>query len=278
MIWGDPWIAVATDRSGVPRRWCTTIPPPVPALPAGMQFRCTRVADIDLAEWRELVGTRWGDTSLKARLADTWIPCLHDSTGRLAGTCVLRPIGDAWHLETLCAIPGHGTLLMRLIMTWIWRHVGGPYILAYTWELTAAQLCMAWWRGWLQSAIAIEYGWSWYTTECGFCSNTDWVPATVARFEMPTLIQRGAWSVVVSDSGLGDGWGYVLRFAGDVDWPAVATAGGWRALWCHRRFGPKGWHWTGEFVVRGRLNQWADVVEEVPITAEVAPGHSSKKR
>lgn len=281
MIWGDPWIAAATDRSGEPRRYCTSIPPPIVSLNVGQRFVCMRAIDLDLQSWRELVGTRWSDTALQVRLEGAWIPCLFTVEKGLVATCVLRPgIDGVWLLETMRAIPGYGTPLMRSVMRWIWEHVG-PFVLGFTWELTGGQLCAAWWRGWLGAAAAYQYGWAFSVDGCHFCSSHDnWNPMTEPRFTEPTLIQNEAegWSVVVSDSGLGDGWGYVSRWSGPVDWAAVAERGGWRALWCRSQWAPAPkWHWTGEIVVVGLLNAWRPDDYSVDwVTAEVA--HSSKNR
>ncbi len=274
MIWDDPWIACATDHSGPARRFCTTIPPPPPVLATGVRFDCRRFADIPIAAWIDLVGTRWTPADLAVRLANAWIPCvwLHET---LVGTCVLRQHADMWLLETLRARSGHGTPLMRSVMTWIWRHVDGPFVLGFVWELNAAQLVAAWWRGWLAAAAAIEYGWVWRTEEtCGFCpEQTQWTPVSSSRLQMPTAVIGKGWTAVVTDSGLGDGWGYVLAYKGVPDWSAIAAKGGWRSLWMRTSVAPsKMWRWTGEFVVVGLLNQWAPASqpERVWITAEIA--------
>jgi hypothetical protein len=72
---------------------------------------------------------------------------------------------------------------------------------------------------------------------------------------MPTLFMDDAGLAVISDSGLGDGWGHVLTVRGDPDWSAIAKKGGWRRLWMRRSASPgPEWSWTGEFVVVGLLN------------------------
>jgi hypothetical protein len=299
MIWDDPWIAVATDQGGEPRTFCTTLPPPVPELPAGVLFRCVRAGDVDLAAWADLVRTRWSTAELLVRLADAWIPYLETVDGIVA-TCVLRPQADGkWILETMkaqrpqqvssvsrprpqqasngvgAATPhvaqhGYGTLLMRSLMTWIWRHVGGPFVLAYTWELTAVQLVAAWWRGWLASAAAIQYGWVWRTEgSCIFCPEQEvWKPVG-PRPVLPLTVD----GATISDSGLGDGWGYVSSYVGTPDWSAVAKKGGWRALWLRASDSPGPlWRWTGEFVVVGLLNQFGPSDSLNWLTAEIASG------
>jgi hypothetical protein len=280
MIWDDPWIAVATDQGGEPRTFCTTLPPPVPDLPLGVIFQCVRVSDlidlhawVNLQMWADLVRTRWTVAELRQRLQNAWIPCLSTADG-LVGTCVLRPVGSKWILETLKAQSGYGTLLMRSVMTWIWRHVGGPFVLAYTWELTAAQLVGAWWRGWLTSAASIQYGWVWRDGACTFCPEQEaWSPIG-PRPVVPLLVD----GAVVSDSGLGDGWGYVSSYTGTPDWTVVAKKGGWRSLWMRSMVAPAPtWRWTGEFVVVGLLNQWTgssdSLTDEVTwLTAEIASG------
>jgi len=290
MIWNDPWIDVATtppaEGTGI-APFCTTLPPPKPTLPPELRFSCCAAAeltDTDLSEWRDLVGTRWPIAGLRHRLEGAWIARLL-AEGQIVSTCVLRRAAGSplWVLETLVARPtGHGyaTALVRSAMTWIWitnveSGGQGPFVLAYTWELTVAQLAWAAWRGWLKSAAAIEYGWIWKPPGgCEFCGNRG--PWPVGTAELLTLGSETA-RVVVSDSGLGDGLGYVLAASGDVvDWAAVARAGGWRALWWRGRQPPSpttGWAWTGEIVVVGLLNY--DGRSGIPtrwITTEVAPG------
>jgi hypothetical protein len=294
MIWNDPWIALATDKSDLRSGpWCTTLPPPVPVLPAGTTFRCQRWSEIDAAAWIALVNTRWSAEALQQRLADAWIPCLYtDET--LVGTCVLRPPRPDndrpwWILETLRAQKGYGTLLMRSTMTWIYKHKDGPFALAYTWELTGAQLIGAWWQGWLQSMVALEYGWSATTglapdgvmtvgavttrheEGCGWCPSKQTISAIPPRFAMPTVFRFGESLAVVSDSGLGDGWGYVSAVRGTPEWSTIAARGGWKRLWMRSAVAPPGaWSWTGEFVVVGLLN-WNEPTQNLSwTTAEIA--------
>ena len=306
MIWSDPWIALATDKSG-PGPWCTTLPPPVPEMPVGTTFRCQRWSEVDAVAWTALVGTRWSADALQQRLTDAWVPCLYaDKT--LVGTCVLRSPrpneGQPWWiLETLKAEKGYGTLLMRATMIWIYRHGSGPFALAYTWELTGAQLLGAWWRGWLQSMVALEYGW--VTTRhnvtgvaattglapngvmtvgavttshkegCGWCPSKQ-TNTSPPRFTLPTVFREGESLAVVSDSGLGDGWGYVSAVRGTPDWSAIAAQGGWQRLWMRSAVAPSGaWSWTGEFVVVGLLN-WNEPTQNVSwTTAEIASASAS---
>lgn len=304
MLWDDPWIDAATrpptEGTGV-SPFCTTLPPPLCVLDPGLRFGCEPAAilsDTDLTEWRELVGTRWGLPALRQRLADAWIARLwvtEEATNILVATCVLRR-GSApsmWILETLVAQPkgkGYATALTRSAMTWIWKTNTGPFVLAYTWELTVAQLAVAWWRGWLKSAAAFEYGWIWTgADDCQFCGragNRRQGPGPA----MPLLFRSAREEAIVSDSGLGDGLGYVLSFRGEIDWSAVAQRGKWQALWWHGVSAPAGasnrstgassraiagsgaWQWTGEVIVVGLLNY--DGRGHIPtrwITAEVAP-------
>ena len=273
MIWSDPWIALATDKSGL-GPWCTTLPPPVPEMPAGTTFQCQRWSTVDAVAWIALVGTRWSADALQQRLVDAWVPCLF-AEGRLVGTCVLRPPNEGrpwWILETLKAEKGYGTLLMRATMTWIYRHGSGPFALAYTWELTGAQLLGAWWRGWLRSMVALEYGWVTTSHEegCGWCPSKQ-TNTSPPRFTLPTVFRFGESLAVVSDSGLGDGWGYVSVVRGTPDWTAIAAQGGWQRLWMRSAVAPSGaWSWTGEFVVVGLLN-WNEPTQNVSwTTAEIA--------
>jgi hypothetical protein len=276
MIWNDPWIDVATSspEEGV-APFNTTLPPPRPLLPPDLRFDCclaSSLSDSELSVWRNLVGTRWPLSGLRDRLEDAWIARIHVAE-QVVSTCVLRKSKDpTWILETLVAKPtGHGyaTALVRSVMTWIYDREG-PFVLAYTWELSLAQLVWAQWRGWLKSAASIEYGWIWTAPgECSFCgtaANKSCGPAQLLTLD---------GGVIVSDSGLGDGLGYVLSEGKEViDWTIVAHAGGWRALWYHGRKAPPGnWSWTGEFVVVGLLN-YDGRSPGIPtrwITTEIAP-------
>lgn len=250
MIWNDPWLA---DPMGGP-------PPTPPELPAGMVFRCLQGGDMSgslLLQWRDLVGTRWSTSALQERLAGAWVALLYDSGGRdPVATCVLRPRGIAvWLLETFVARPrgsGYGTLLARHAVPWVWSH--GCRSLAYTWELGPVGLGIAWWRGWLRTAVTYEWGWALRresVVDCSFCPETRGVADS--SFTLPMLIQNGDAYVVVSDSGLGDSWGYVLATAGTVDWSTVFQKGRWRALWYRGVCAPKGgeWRWSGESIIVG---------------------------
>jgi len=266
MIWDDPWIAVAT--AATEGRWNTLLPPPPPELSEGTMFCCVRFADLSgskVQEWIDLVGILWSRAVLQERLTDAWIPLLYRD-GELVGTCVLRPRADSlrpradslrsradslWLLETLRA-RGAGTLLMRCLMTWIYRY-NGPFVLGFTWELTAAQLSVAWWRGWLAAAAAIQYGWVWRPSECSFCPEVHTTPHKPV-FSMPMLFRDASGYAVITDSGIGDGWGHVVTVSGTPNWRSICEKGGWRALWCRALTGPKGWRWTGEFIVFGLLN------------------------
>jgi hypothetical protein len=280
MIWDDPWIAVATDHSGPARRFCTLLPPPRPTLPAGLTFDCLTGTDIIslLSEWRDLVGTAWSLEALVARLVGAWVAVMRDGSGALVGTCVLRSHrqidGGLWLLETLRARHGVGTPLMRSVMTWIWDRAG-PFMLGFTWELTAPQLAVAWWRGWLAAAAAVQFGWSWRRPQgeengCLFCPSKD--------KHHPLLMQPSlVGDAVVTDSGLGDGWGYVLTLrssGGSPDWNAICERGGWKnGLWMRSTVAPPGdgWRPTGEIVVVGLLNCWdAASVPLEWITAEIS--------
>lgn len=257
MIWNDPWLA---DPLGGP-------PPAPPELPAGIIFQCVRVEDMSgalLLLWRDLVGTQWSPVALQERLTGTWIALLISDGGRgPVATCILRPRGSTitiWLLETFVALPqgaGYGTLLARHAVPWVWSQ--GCRTLVYTWELGPVGLGVAWWRGWLRTAVSYEWGWvlrrEGHEEEgCSFCPETRTM--TVSQFTMPVLIRderRGDSWAIVSDSGLGDGWGYVLMTEGVIDWSTVFQKGGWRALWYRGTVAPQGagWKWTGEVVVTG---------------------------
>lgn len=296
MIWSDPWIDVATtpptEGEGV-RPFCTTLPPPKPTLPPDLRFRCEPAAvmtDTDLSVWRERVGTCWDVSALRQRLESAWIARLWVTKGTadtLVATCVLRrgPATAMWILETLVAQPkgkGYATALVRSAMTWIYETgQRGPFVLAYTWELSVAQLAVACWRGWLKSAAVYESGWILGVEGCQFCgTNTAHYPVGPI---MPVVFRSAGAEVIVSDSGLGDGLGYVLACRGEVDWAAVARQGGWRALWWRGKTSPSGasrhtiassgiWQRTGEVIVVGLLNY--DGCGAIPtrwITTEIAP-------
>jgi len=240
----------------------TRLPPPRSPLAAGLRFICVQVTDLDIEAWIELVGCRWTPAELRVRLKDVWIPCLIKN-GDIIATCVLRPKPDMWILETLRSHKGYGTPLLRAAIPWLYDHAG-PFTLAYTWELSLPGLAAAWWRGWLGSATTLQYGWQWSADDCGFCPRA-WQPIG-DRLTLPSLIG----SAVVSDSGLGDGWGYVLVYTGEPDWAAIAKKGGWRSLWIRASTPPKDWSWTGECIIVGFLNYAGQSVDW--ITAEISSG------
>jgi hypothetical protein len=294
MIWSDPWIvAAATDQSGESRRYCTRISPPPATLPPTHLFVCMLATEIDTGmwnEWGKLVGTSWSTDILRRRTEGAYIAMLL-MHGRIVGTCVLRPslvATDTWILETLRAVRGNGALLLRAAIRWLWDFAGGPVILNFTWELTGAQLLAAWWRGWLRSAAAIQYGWVWRpaagASGCRFCpsSSNSRDPLPMVRqspIRQPTLFgsaETGDWAIV-SDSGLGDGWGIVSVWRGVPPWSDIATAGRWDALWCRGSVAPVSvtgseWRWSGEFVVVGALNRYGVPKESELewVTAEIS--------
>lgn len=238
----------------------TSLPPLRPPLTVGLRFVCMQISGLDIDAWIELVGTRWTPADLRARLKDAWIPCLFLGSD-LVATCVLRPKPDMWILETLRALHGYGTPLLRAVIPWLYDHAG-RFTLAYTWELSLPGLAGAWWRGWLGSATTLQYGWHWSADDCGFCPS-GWQPIR-SRLTLPSLIG----SAIVSDSGLGDGWGYVSVYTGEPDWASIAKKGGWKRLWMRAATAPKGWSWTGECIVVGFLNYAGQSVDWV--TSEIA--------
>ena len=262
------------------------MPPAPPELPAGLFFRCVHVEDMSgslLLQWRTLVGTQWSLAALQERLAGAWIAMLvADGRQNPVATCVLRPRGSAsavWLLETFVARPrgaGYGTLLSRHAIPWVWSQ--GCRSLVYTWELGPVGIGVAWWRGWLRTAVAYEWGWVLRRDDsksCSFCPEI--LTANVSQFTMPVLIRderRGDSWTIVSDSGLGDGWGYVLMTSGPVDWPTVFQKGGWRALWYRGTGAPQGagWKWTGEIVVTGviGITPPPTVMQRLRLSSEVA--------
>ena len=90
---------------------------------------------------------------------------------------------------------------------------------------------------------------------------------------MPLFMEGAEWTVVCSDSGLGDDIGYILAYTGEPDWGAVCKKVGWGGIWMRRSSSPigAGWWWTGEFIVVGALNlaSTTDIPTEW-ITAEIA--------
>ena len=260
MLWSDPWIEAATAPGG------TDKPPPVPELPTGLRFTCVQISDLNINEWRSFIGSSLSTQKLVERIGNDWVACLHKGFRSIA-TCVLRPRGSTWILETLFARErgnGYGTLLLRSAIPWIWNRVG-RFTLVYTWELSVLGLASAWWRGWLRSAVAIERGWILREGPCGFCSDL-----SGGHFNVPMLFRDGTSSAVVVDSALGDGCGYVQAWRGSPSWSSIMKRGSWSSLWCRGSVAPPGpWLWTGEFVVVGALNAAAAVQKEW-ISAEIS--------
>ena len=258
MIWSDPWIEVATTPS-IYRPLCTRIPPPSFALPDSVVCRAYNMNDSAnaplLSKWNTLIQSTWTHTQLQARLQHAWIMCLHaKDTHTILATCVLRPRTHEGVpfciLETLTVAQsqrrkGYGALLMRCTLKWLWETYG-PCILGYMWELTPAAFVKAWWRGWLRSVAEIRLGWMWSS------------PHNHVPKENPLPLRfhtkEGERFVVITDSGLGDGWGYVQDCSGEIDWAAIAFRGGWKSLWSHVAPASKEWKWSGEIVVVGLLN------------------------
>ena len=238
-VWTHPWLTVALSAEGV------GVPPERPTID-GMCWSAvlaTEMSDTELEAWGAFVRTGWGATALRTRLGDGAVVVRVWPVGRegdLRGTCVVRPrTADLWLLETLVARPrraGWGSVTMHIAIRTVWDR--GGYQVGFVWELGAAGLLRAWWRGWLGAAVSVERGWMWSVPplkdeggSCGFCPSTDaWLPPPHGSPVMPVVVSGNGWSVVVSDSGLLDGWGYVLAVGpgrGDnVDWARVAAVGG----------------------------------------------------
>ena len=243
-MWDHPWVSIASQE-------ITTLPPPPPRLEKGFIFRCLR-APSDMTAWIRLVGTHWTPADLVERLADAWIAEL-EWQGDLVATCVLRPVKKGqWVLETLVSRKkGAAHPLLHSVIWWLWNF-SGPFALFFTWELSLLQLAVAGWKGWIKALKAVYSTWIW-TADC-FC-NHNGIHVNSARFRMPTLLKGSGWSALVSDSGLEDGWGYVQKFSGSVDWSAVAKRGGWLSLWYYGSSSPgEGWGFTSQVVVVGALN------------------------
>lgn len=264
MIWDDPWISAALEPAGAHL-------PPIPAdLPTGVRFHCWPDGSgdgLDLADWADFVRTGWGPAALTGRLRGCWVATLYER-GHLRATCVLRwRGGNTWLLETLTARPraaGWGRLLMRAAVRWLWDWTGGCFVLGFWWELNLRTAVVAWWRGWLQAAKRVERGWLYVVPQpaeggaCDFCEITQrrhpWLPRRAPPAQ-PVLLRGAGWSVVASDSGLGDGWCYISHWEGPADWQSVAKHGDWVALWARGWEAPSGpgWSWTGELVILAAL-------------------------
>jgi hypothetical protein len=213
-------------------------------------------------EWKALVKTKWSRDDLYVRLKDATLACLYRD-GIMIATCVLRPqAGNWWILETFVSKEtrrGNGNLLVRSVMTWIYNTYG-PFILSYTWELNALQLSWAWYRGWLKSMVAIQYGWV-------------YKQQAVAKKTIiePKWIDTSGGSACISLSGLDDGYAYVHRYERDPKWSDIAQTYG--SLWMRSSQKPGSeWKWTGEFIVVGFLNCSKPDRKYDWITAEIASG------
>ena len=256
-VWSHPWIAAALSPEGV------KVPPEAPT---GVRWNTAIVQELndqELTEWGAFVRTGWDAAALRTRLAGgAVIIRVWDSGGQLRGTCVVRPRDNyLWLLETLVARPrgaGWGGATMHAAVRAIWDRGGSS--VGFVWELSAGGLLRAWWRGWMAAAVSVEWGWRWSSADsiCGFCPNTTaWIP-TKRPPVMPVVVSEGSLSIVVSDSGLMDGWAHILAVSGHgVNWERVAKIGEWRDLWFVGSKPPADgdWHWTGEAVVRGILNK-----------------------
>jgi len=285
MIWDEPWTIVACQPGG------TTIPPPRTPLETGQRFTCfSGGKGLDLQIWADFVGTTWSVEELAQRLEGAWVACLFNNDF-LVATCVLRPPDSrrqAWLLETLRAKSGFGRTLIRAVIPWLFydKSVGpassvlglqGPFTMTYTWELSLPALVGAFLKGWLRSAAAIHYGWVWSPPSleegvaCGFCQTKRWEPIG-PRLTLPTLFRDGSGSAaaVVSDSGLGDHWGYVSIVRGAPNWSDIAAKGGWRVLWYRGSVAPEGFRWSGEIVVVGLLNHRGGPVALEWISSEIS--------
>lgn len=271
-IWQDPWIAAATGSTP------TTLPPPRPCLPTGVTFRCcawTDLSHFERSEWRTLVQTRWTFEQLTVRLEHAYIArLLRDNV--LIGTCVLRPREHQnWILETLIVSvkrQGWGSCIMRAAIRWIWDvSTSTPPSISFVWELSPLGLIKAAWAGWLSCAHRIDWGWIWTKTS-------------------QAAVNGANGTCLISDSGLGDGMGYVLAHTGNVDWNSVCEQGGWTTLWRALPHAPGSlphspgwlsyfsakngtWKWTGECIVTGVLN---GPLRPVVSPYEVAAGSSMK--
>lgn len=288
VIWSHPWIATALSPEGI------RLPPEIPVGVVWTASLATEMRDDELEAWGAFVRTGWNAADLRQRLSDgAVIVRVWDGatvSGPLRGTCVVRPRGGGlWLLETLVARPqreGWGAATMHSAVRAVWDRGGTS--LGFIWEMPVGGLLKAWWRGWWGAAVSVERGWVWRTAaasaSCGFCPNTEaWIPVRPPPV-MPVVVEGPGWAAVVTDSGLQDGWAYVLAASGAVDWEHVASVGGWRDLWYAGAVAPAGgleaptgsrWRWTGEVVVRAVLNLAGRPAPPPTawITAEVSSGN-----
>ena len=281
MLWSEPWLNLASSAEG------TRIPPPRPALANGTSFYLLPIEERLTEDWLTFVGSGLSVAAARERVRGpgTLIAWLEGPEG--AATCLLRLAGGRiWRLESFVARPRGrrlGELLLRCVMWHLWFLPGDQQgaTLVFQWELAGVPaLAGAWWRGWLGAAVAVERGWRWRRTaekeKCGFCPVTDaWVPPSgeIAGRGRPVVVRDPSadWMVVIADSGLCDGWGYVLAYSGkdEVDWSSVAAVGRWRDLWYRASSAPLGdWTWTGEWVVIGRVGV-GQPVQTRWLTAEI---------
>jgi hypothetical protein len=255
MLWSEPWLELAASPAG------TLIPPPRQVLPSGWHYeRVSATAGIT-ADWLDFVGAGLPVEAACQRVGrDASVACLFVKSV-LVATCILRPVADrVWSLETFVARPRrrrYGEWLLRCVMRDLWAHRGAA--LVFQWEIAGLPALLgAAWRGWIRAARRIDYGWRWRraaeAASCGFCPVTAaWLPS-VEEKEKDEVVVEG---VLVVDSGLCDGWGYVLDMPANrtgINWTRVAAAGGWRELWWAGAMSPGAeWHWTGEWIVHGRV-------------------------
>lgn len=263
MIWSDPWIEVATTPS-IYRPLCTRLPPPTFVMPDNILFRTYDMNKKEnhefISRWNTLINSSWTPTQLQQRLQHATITCLHakDQHKTILASCVLRPRTHNGVpfciLETLIVSPthrkkGYGALLMRCVMKWLWE-LYGPFILGYIWELSLSEFIWAWLRGWLRSVAEIRLGWVWKPNQ----TQIQEIKKTSASLPLRFHSQEGDRYVVITDSGLGDEWGYVQDCSGEIEWATIAARGGWKALWSSVRIQSKEWKLSGEVVVVGLLN------------------------
>lgn len=249
MIWDDPWTYVAIrDRE-------TTLFPPITYEEHHLEIATT----VDQS-WCDFVKTNWTPDIVNSRLQWGGTAYVLQAPAKDA-TCIVRrhpAASSVWILETLHAQKGRGSQFMRTVISWLWRVQGARGVM-FVWELQGIALLKAGSRGWLSASVEYQWGWSMSLDGCNWCGST-----SVGRTPLPTAHE----SAIVSDSGKGDGIGYVYKWSGDnPNWKAVATAGGWRGLWTRSTKcpGPE-WRWTGEVVIVAALGRVADTMW---VTAEV---------
>jgi len=206
-IWDDPWCCLAAKGP-------TRLPPePVNWSAAGVQLVIIP-GMMATQEWIRFIQTGWSVEEARQRLSDAKILMCRDRDN-IRGTCVLRQRDNWWILETLRADVGYGSIIMRGAVRWLWDQTAGLFRLTFLWEIShVGGLVGSIYRGWWRAVRQIRWGWIWRqegAADCGWCAGGAAVLPWRKRPTLPVILKN---AVVVTDSGLKDGCGYVVSFAG----------------------------------------------------------------